>query len=464
MKRLISVASACTLVLLSCQTVRADVVTDWNSVAFGALRRDGTMPGPTWASRNLAMLHGAIFDAVNSVSQSHTMYMYTGPTNPVASQEAAAAQAAYHVLAYLYPDPVLQMPHFDAALAGSLAAIPDGPAKLAGIALGDAVGNEMIAFRANDNSHLMNAYTTTNAPGHWRPDPRPGQPTMALEPDWGLVTPFVLSSANQFAPPAVPSLTSAEYAAAFQEVRLLGDKTVRQDPSIDPLTEIGVFWGYDRSEMGPPPILYNQAIQAVASLQGNTLAENARLFALANIAQADAGIAAWDSKYDPQNDFWRPITGIREADTDGNPATLADPNWEPYGAPGGTLSNGTVIPNFTPPFPAYVSGHATFGAAAFRTLADFYGTDAVTFSLQSDELPGVVRAFNSFSEAAAENGRSRIYLGIHWSFDDLQGQTLGNFIADYVHAHALLPIPEPSVGILVTALGVYLAWRRNRPH
>jgi len=182
--------------------------------------------------------------------------------------------------------------------------------------------------------------------------------------------------------------------------------------------------------MGAPPALYNQLVQTIAKQKHNTTVENARLFALANVAMADAGIAAWDCKF--VDNLWRPVTAIHAAATDGNPDTIADPTWEPLGAPGGG-----VVPNFTPPFPAYVSGHATFGAAVCEVLKDFYHTDNIHFTLASDELPGVMRSFNSFTRAAAENGVSRIYLGIHWQFDNTEGQTLGRQIADFVFAHTL---------------------------
>jgi hypothetical protein len=205
-------------------------------------------------------------------------------------------------------------------------------------------------------------------------------------------------------------------------------------------TEIGIFWAYDGApNLCTPPRLYNQVLQQIALQQGNTLVQNARLFALANIAEADAGIASWETKF--KYDVARPVTALREGDADGNPATAGDVNWTPLGAP---YSNGTGgdADNFTPPFPAYTSGHATFGGAIFRTLERFYGTDKISFTLRSDEFNGtnknadgtvrpvVVRKFTSFTQASVENARSRIYLGIHWAFDATEGIKLGNSIAD----------------------------------
>ncbi|MBX6313930.1 MAG: vanadium-dependent haloperoxidase [Isosphaeraceae bacterium] len=224
-------------------------------------------------------------------------------------------------------------------------------------------------------------------------------------------------------------MTSLAYTAAFYEVKVLGaaDSTVRTPDQ----TEAALFWAYDRPSKGTPLILYNEIAQTVARAQYNSLAEDARLFALLNLAMADAGISVWNAKYTYQ--FWRPVTAIQEAERDGNPFTIADPSWTPLGAP-----NDPGEPSFTPPFPSYTSGHSTFGAAAFRILADFYGSDRYHLVLHSDELPGVTRTFDSFSAAAAENGRSRIYLGIHWSFDDAYGQATGRAVGDYIFENFLL--------------------------
>jgi hypothetical protein len=187
--------------------------------------------------------------------------------------------------------------------------------------------------------------------------------------------------------------------------------------------------------MGTPLLLYNQAVATIADQLDNDLLENARLFALADLSMADAVIATWNAKY--VYDFWRPITAIRNGEGDGNPDTAGDPNWSPLGAPGG---GGGPATDFTPPFPSYVAGHSSIGAAAFQALADFVGRDQFKFTLTSDELPGVHRSYRRFSDASIENGISRIYLGIHWSFDDQQGQVQGRKIADFVFANYLRPL------------------------
>ncbi len=239
-------------------------------------------------------------------------------------------------------------------------------------------------------------------------------------------------------------LNSAAYTAAFNEVQGLGAKNSASRTADQ--TEIGIFWSYDGSpQVGTPPRIYNQIAREIAHLQGNSELENARLFALINLAMADAGIAAWEAKYSYQ--FWRPIVGIRGAASTGNPATIADPNWQPLGAQADNNS-GT---NFTPNFPSYVSGHATIGSALFQTLRRYYGTDDIAFHFQSDEFNGVTRdetgavrpprtrEYANLTQPELENHDSRIYLGVHWRFDQDQGLRLGRAIGDFVFDNYLLP-------------------------
>src|SRR5262249_1631744 len=224
---------------------------------------------------------------------------------------------------------------------------------------------------------------------------------------------------------------------------------------------IGVYWAYDGTpSLCAPPRLYNQITMEIAEQMGTDLVDLTRLLALVNVAMADAGIAVWDSKYHYQ--FWRPVTGIRESDPgtgptgagDGNAATVGDPTFSPLGAPADNLTG----PNFTPPFPAYPSGHAGFGGALFQTLRRFYGTDAIPFTFVSDEWNGVTldnhgnvrplipRSFVSLSQAEEENGQSRIYLGIHWHFDKTEGIAQGRLVGDWVFDHAFAPRGRSSHG------------------
>jgi hypothetical protein len=221
-------------------------------------------------------------------------------------------------------------------------------------------------------------------------------------------------------------------------------------------TNTGIFWAYDGTPgLGTPPRLYNEIAQTIANQQHNTEYQNARMFALVNVAMADAGIACWNMKF--TYDFWRPIIAIRDGANDGNPNTAGDANWTPLGAPASNGAGDGV--NFTPPFPSYASGHATFGGALFQTLADFYGTEDITFSISSDEFNGVnkngdgsarpvigPRTFTSFSAAAEENAMSRIYLGIHWIFDATNGVAQGDKIANFNFNHILQPIKHGMPG------------------
>jgi hypothetical protein len=251
-------------------------------------------------------------------------------------------------------------------------------------------------------------------------------------------------------------LDSAEYAAAFEEVkRLGGDGETTPTQRDDEGAFIGTYWAYDGTpSLCAPPRMYNQIAVTVAELQGSDVVELARLLALVNVAMADAGIAVWDSKY--YYDFWRPVTGIREADEgtgptgsgDGNGETVGDPTFTPLGAPASNLAG----PNFTPPFPAYPSGHAGFGGALFQTLRRFYGRDDIAFTFVSDEFNGETtdnqgnvrplrpRSFSSLSQAEEENGQSRIYLGIHWVFDKTEAITQGRSVADYVFDNTFVPL------------------------
>jgi hypothetical protein len=240
-------------------------------------------------------------------------------------------------------------------------------------------------------------------------------------------------------------------------VKLLGgDGLVTPTTRTTEQTQIGIFWAYDGTpSLCAPPRLYNQVAMRIANKMGTDTdaLELARLLALVNVAMADAGIASWDSKYYYQ--YWRPVTGIREADEgtgpsklgDGNPATVGDKYFSPLGAPASNLMG----VNFTPPFPAYPSGHAVFGGALFETLRNFYRTDRIPFTFVSDEFngetkdnsgnvrPKLTRSFSSLSQAEEENARSRIYLGIHWSFDATEGVKQGNRVADYVFKNMLRP-------------------------
>ena len=431
----------------------AGIVIDWNNTASDTLLANVDKQNPGMASRTMAMMNLAIHDGMQIVKQGGTTFYDYGnghvSSGHAASGSAAAIQAAYVVLSSIYPD---QHAVLNTQRTTSLAQLANGAEKTAGIALGNTVGQSIVQRRSSDGYDSMKQFVPNPQVGHWRPDPlNPGQE--AWGPDWGNVRTFALESNRQYMPAPMPDLTSQAYADAFNEVKDLGAKNSTMRTAEQ--TEIANFWAYDRVGMGTPMRLYNQALRTIATQQGNTVEQNAELFAKTAVAMADAGIVAWNAKF--EYDLWRPVSGIREADMDGNPLTVADPNWEPLGAPGGTENN------FTPPFPTYISGHATFGGALFESIKEFYGTDNITFQLSSDELGGLTRSFSSLSDAMKENGRSRVYLGIHWNYDDTLGQITGQQIAQHIHSNSFVAaVPEPNALVMVAVGWVAFLFSRRR--
>jgi hypothetical protein len=448
-------------------TSTADSVLYWNEVMTDANAIDHTPPdegesrifgeqlGPARTSLAFAIVHIAIFDAVNAIAGGYQSYTGLDRAPDGTSVQAAVAQAAHDTLAVLFPS---QQPRFAALLAEDLRRIPAGPAKENGIEVGRCAAEAILALRADDGSDHPEPvigvdYFPGNKPGKWRPDPISQSP-LALGARWRTVKPLVIASATQFRIPPPPALASFAYAVAFDEVKALGGDGVTT-PTVRTLdqTIAGIYWAYDGTpELGTPPRLYNQIVAQLARERGESVGELARLFALINVAMADTALAAWESKYYYR--FWRPITGIRESDPgtgptgagDGNPLTVGDVNFTPLGAPASNTSG----PNFTPPFPAYPSGHATLGSAIFQILRHVYGTDDIAFTFVSDEFngktrdnegrvrPRIPRTFGSLSHAEEENGQSRIYLGIHWAFDKTEGTIQGRNVADYVFGNAFV--------------------------
>lgn len=440
-----------------------DVVLRWNSIATDASGLDhtpvqpgedrvfGEALGPGRSSRAMAIVHIAMFDALAAIHGGYKTY--TGLTrignSTTISAEAAVVQAAHDTLIAMFPS---QQASFAHELQVSMDQIPAGPVRMHGRMVGANAAKKILEARSHDGSdyaepRMGKEYTPSDQPGDWRADPISGS-EVALGAKWGAVQPFVLAASDQFRVPPPPSMSSQEYAAAYDEVRRLGgDGVTTPTERSEEQTFIGIYWAYDGTpSLCAPPRLYNQITRTIAAQMGSDAIQTARLLAILNVGLADAGIAIWESKYHYR--FWRPVAGIRESDPgtgpsgagDGNSATIGDPTFVPLGAPASNLTG----PNFTPPFPAYPSGHAGFGGVLFQTLRRFYGTDEIEFTFVSDEYNGVTRDnsgaarslhprhFKTLSQAEEENGQSRIYLGIHWSFDKAEGITQGQQVADYV--------------------------------
>jgi hypothetical protein len=427
---------------------------DHTPVQPGEHRIFGEQYGPARASRAMAIIHISMFEAVNAIL--HHYESYTGllqSRGADATLNYAIAQSAHDALVFLYPS---QEERLDCIFQLDVSRIRGSVLQLeAGRSLGIAAAKSIIELRSGDGSEVPDPrvggpYKTIGGIGHWSPDPISGL-TIYLGVYWGEVKPFTLVSGDQFRAPAPPELTDPAYTDAFDQVKRLGgdprlgtptDRTERE-------TLEGIFWAYDGTPgLCAPPRLYNQIARALVLEHGlNTLSEAARMLAMINTAMADAAIAAWETKWHYQ--YWRPVVAIRSLDQNGNRDVAPDPNWYPLGAP----ATNTRGPNFTPPFPAYVSGHAAIGGALFQILRHYY-PDKTPFVFISDEWDGLNKGddgktrplrplrFHSLTEAENRNAESRIYLGIHWQFDADEGIVQGNQVADWVWGHAFRPIEQ----------------------
>jgi len=388
-----------------------DQVIQWNRILLGILRTPGAQPATVHPTRSMAILHAAVYDAVNAIAKTNAPYLVDLGAPRHASEPAAAAAAAHAVLVRLYP---AQAAALDADLAVSLSQVPDGRAKDQGIRVGEEAAAAILTLRSDDGSAAT--------PIPFVPGTNPGDyqltPPAFVQPvftHWPFVQPFALRTANQFRPAPPPSVTSPTYTDSFDEVKSLGlaSSTTRTADQ----TQIARFWA------APIQNYWNEIAQTAALAHGTTLVQNARLFALLDLTVADSVIAFYDAKYTYH--FWRPITAIRAAANDGNPATAGDPNWTPLAT--------TALD------PSYPGAHAVVSAAGADVLSTFFGSDSENFAVTSEVLPGVVRGFTSFSAAAEEASLSRIYAGQHFRFDLVAGQRLGTQVADYVLRNFLLP-------------------------
>jgi len=413
-------SSACVETLEARTLMAADTVLQWNALAVEATRV--ARLSPNVQTRALAMVHGAVFDAVNGIEGGYAPYLVQRRAPIWASEEAAAAAAAHGVLVGLMP--ASQQATLDAALASSLAAVSDGPAEDAGVAFGQLVADRMLAERTDDGSTDVVTYVPGTGPDDWQPTP-PGFGPAAI-PQWATVEPFGISAPDQFRADPPPALDSAEFTQAFNQIKAIGkaDAEITGDRTSEQ-TEIARFWAGPSGTVQPPGH-WNGIARDVAVAQDNSLAQNARMFALLNIGMADALIAAWDTKF--EYSFVRPVTAIRNGDNDPNPDTAGDAAWSPL------LT--------TPGHPSYMAAHSAVSATAATVLAEFFANDAIAFTSEAEVSAGgqkITRSFNGFWQAAQEAGASRIYGGIHWSFDNEAGLEAGHSIGEFVSDNLLGP-------------------------
>jgi len=379
------------------------IVIAWNKELLHIVQTPGAQPATVHPTRSYAILHAAIYDAVVSITRDAPAYLFSVNAPSSARADAAAATAGHDTLAALYPKWTAVL---DQQLASELATIPNGAGKQQGIQVGQAVAARLISIRANDGSAATpQPFLPGNQQGNYRPTP-PKFPAPVFT-NWGNVTPFVLNDAAQFRPDPPPALTSQAYAQALNEVKSLGQNTsTTRTPD---QTVIAKFWA------GPIWNTWNEIAENAALAHHTNLVTTARLFAALNLSFADSTISFYDAKYHYQ--LWRPITAIRLANTDGNPATVGDPNWTPLAV--------------TAADPSYPGAHSTISATGATVLSAFFGNQD-QISVTSDVLPGVVRTFASFSDVATEAGLSRIYAGQHTRLDHEAGLALGHAVAQFV--------------------------------
>jgi PAP2 superfamily len=403
-------------VLAIAAPARADSVTDWDQIAAAALQSPGTAtpPGVPGAGQgapsivHLAMVHAAVYDAVNAIGGGHEPYVSSPAAKPWYSQDAAVAAAAHHVLVNgELGIPAARLATIETAYQAALGAIAPGPAKAGGIATGEAAAVALLEAREGDGRFGPFRFTVGTLPGEWRPTSGVNDPFAWLKD----VAPFVLRNPDRFRGRAPHGLRTRAYAADFNEVKAVG--SVGSEVRTPAQTASAEYWGLTNGAATISSIL-----RSVANGQGGTLADHARLLARAYTNAADALIVTWRDK--ARFSFWRPVTAIQEAASDGNPATEADPAWQSLIA--------------SPPYPEHPSGLSTLGCAVAKTMKHFYGRDDATFT---GTTPGnVTRSFTSFSEVCADIVDARVWSGIHFRFADEEGAKIGRRVAQWGNRHA----------------------------
>lgn len=395
--------------------VQEDVVLQWNRVLMETVLTPGQQPATIMPVRSYAIMHAAMFDAINSINGSYTPYLTDVPGSQNASLAAAGAQAARDVLVALYPTRVAI---YNAELAISLQGIEENRA-LQGIRVGQIVAERMLATRANDGWNVAPPpYVLPGTPGNWQPTP-PANSAAAFT-HYPTVLPFAISSATQFAPHPPPAISSAEYAADLNEVKEIGE--VNSLTRTADQTLVARLW----ANVNTPTnflLVWNNVARTVSVAEGSTTVEKARLFALTNIALHDALKTTFASKF--QHGMWRPVTAIRRADEDDNTVTIADPAWS------------SLIS--TPPYPSYAGNMAAIGTSQATILALFFGRDNIRFEHTWSGAGGATRSYAGFGVMADEQARARVYGGIHFTFDNVAGQSVGVSVANYIFANVMRP-------------------------
>jgi hypothetical protein len=402
-----------------------DPVLQWIGIMNDTVIAGKTNPLAT--TRVTALVAASMFDAVNGI---HPRYesLYVRPKAPgYASQRAAAVEAAYVILSTLYPAQAAPLGTSHDASITAISATEHAQSVQAGRAWGQSVASTILQLRSTDGLTpapppfvgVLGIETSQSAVGVWRPTPLLNLTGAA--PQWATMTPWVLTRPAQFRLPAPYALTSAEYAADYNELKSMG--VYSGSSRSDDQSELALFWA------GDTPLYWNRIAAQLSVSRSFSLSDNARLFALLNVAMADAGIACWDSKY--RYVFWRPITAIRAGDTDGNASTDLDPAWVPWldATPGGT-----------PAHPEYPSGHSTVSGSAAYVLAAVFG-DNSPFTVTSDVHAGT-RSFSSFSAAVGEIADARVFGGIHFRTSCVRGNSLGASVAAYISSHAMRVLDE----------------------
>ena len=398
------------------------VLNEWNLIA--QTQTIALRPTAHGQTRGIAMVQGAVYDAVNAIDRGYQPYLLDVEAlniDPSASYGAAIATAAHEVLkAIVAPE---QVPGLKASYDATMATIPDGPSKDAGFAAGAAAASAMLGARAGDGFMAPFVFDIGTEPGDWRPL----TPT-ALDPDaWvGNLKPFLIESPDQFRSKGPDELTSPRYARDFNEVKEIGslNSTTRTADQ----TTAAIFW------QAPPIALWNRMVRDLSVQHGLDAVEEARLLAMINLAAADGAISCWNDKY--YWNFWRPMAAIREADTDGNRRTVADPNWLPLF----DASTSTTPALVTPPFPDHPSGHGCVSGSVLYAARDFFGTDRIAFDIHSGRFPNVPRHFERFSDALQEIIDARVWGGIHFRNADEQGARIGKEVARWMDRHYFEPI------------------------